>query len=303
MRGHVEPQASMFSYFSAESRVPPQHPLRSIKAYADELLRGLSRQFEQMYAKTGRPSIPPERLLKATLLMALYSVRSERLFCEALDYNILFRWFLDMNLEEASLDQSNFSRLRQRLVEHDVARGFFDGVVKRARQQQLLSDEHFTVDGTLIEAWASLKSFRRKDGGDNDPGADGMVDFKGEKRSNATHESTSDPQAKLMRKGLGKEAKLSYAEHVLMENRHGLCVDVIITASTAKETDAACAMLQRQRRKGLRPASVGGDKGYHEQGFIAWLRQHGIIPHVALNACRPTIGVDRRTTRHESYQV
>src|SRR4051812_23759782 len=299
MRGHVESQASMFSYFSPESRVPPRHPLRSIKAYADELLRGLSGQFEQMYAKTGRPSsIPPERLLKASLLMALYSVRSERLFCEALDYNILFRWFLNMNLEEASLDQSNFSRLRERLVEHDVARSFFDSVVKRARQQQLLSDEHFTVDGTLIEAWASLKSFRRKDGGDNDPGADGMVDFKGEKRTNATHESTSDPDAKLMRKGLGKEAKLSYGEHVLMENRHGLCVDVIITAATAKETDAACAMLQRQRRKGLRPATVGGDKGYHEQSFIAWLRRRGIIPHVALNASRPTTGVDRRTTRH-----
>jgi transposase len=303
MRGHVEAQASMFSYFSPESRVPSEHPLRAIKAYADELLRGLSRQFAQMYAKGGRPSIPPERLLKATLLMALYSVRSERLFCEALDYNILFRWFLDMNLEEASLDQSNFSRLRTRLVEHDVARRFFDAVVKRAQQDKLLSDEHFTVDGTLIEAWASLKSFRRKDGGDNDPGADGMVDFKGEKRTNATHESTSDPDAKLMRKGLGKEAKLSYAEHVLMENRHGLCVDVIITAASAKETDAACAMLQRQRRKGLRPATVGGDKGYHEQGFIAWLRHRRIIPHVALNAARPTKGVDRRTTRHESYQI
>jgi transposase len=303
MRGHVEAQASMFSYFSPESRVPSEHPLRSIKAYVDELLRGLSRQFAQMYAKGGRPSIPPERLLKATLLMALYSVRSERLFCEALDYNILFRWFLDMNLEEASLDQSNFSRLRTRLVEHDVARRFFDAVVKRAQQDKLLSDEHFTVDGTLIEAWASLKSFRRKDGGDNDPGADGMVDFKGEKRTNATHESTSDPDAKLMRKGLGKEAKLSYAEHVLMENRHGLCVDVIITAASAKETDAACAMLQRQRRKGLRPATVGGDKGYHEQGFIAWLRHRRIIPHVALNAARPTKGVDRRTTRHESYQI
>jgi IS5 family transposase len=208
-----------------------------------------------------------------------------------------------MNLEEASLDQSNFSRLRTRLVEHDVARRFFDAVVKRAQQDKLLSDEHFTVDGTLIEAWASLKSFRRKDGGDNDPGADGMVDFKGEKRTNATHESTSDPDAKLMRKGLGKEAKLSYAEHVLMENRHGLCVDVIITAASAKETDAACAMLQRQRRKGLRPATVGGDKGYHEQGFIAWLRHRRIIPHVALNAARPTKGVDRRTTRHESYQI
>ena len=303
MRGHVEAQAAMFSYFSPESRVPKEHPLRSIKAYADELLRALSRQFEQMYAKTGRPSIPPERLLKATLLMALYSVRSERLMCEALDYNILFRWFLDMNLEEPSLDQSNFSRLRQRLVEHDVARGFFDSVVKRARHEQLLSDDHFTVDGTLIEAWASLKSFRRKDRSDNDPGSDGMVDFKGEKRTNATHESSSDPDAKLMRKGLGKEAKLSYGEHVLMENRHGFCVDVIITAATAKETDAACAMLERQRRKGRRPATLGGDKGYHEQGFIAWLRQHGIIPHVALNAARPTTGVDRRTTRQRSYEI
>ena len=285
MRGHVEPQGSMFSNFTAESRVPKQHPLRSIKAYADQLLRALSRQFEQMYAKTGRPSIPPERLLKSTLLMALYSVRSERLFCEALDYNI------------------HFSRLRQRLVEHDVARSFFDSVVKRARREQLLSDEHFTVDGTLIEAWASLKSFRRKDRSDDDPGADGMVDFKGEKRSNATHDSTTDPEAKLMRKGFGKEAKLSYGEHVLMENRHGLCVDVIITAATAKETDAACAMLQRQQRKGLRPATVGGDKGYHEQGFIAWLRERGIIPHVALNASRPTTGVDRRTTRHAGYQI
>jgi hypothetical protein len=185
------------------------------------------------------------------------------LFCEALDYNILFRWFLDMNLEEASLDQSNFSRLRERLVEHDMARSFFDSAVKRARDQQLLSDEHFTVDGTLIEAWASLKSFRRKDGADNDPGADGMVAFKGGKRPNATHASTSDCDAKLMRKGLGKEAKLSYGEHVLMENGHGLCVDVIITAATAKETDAACAMLERQRRKGLRPATVGVQR--HQQ--------------------------------------
>ena len=303
MRGHVEPQASMFSYFSPESRVPKEHPLRSIKAYADQLLRGLSGQFERMYASGGRPSIPPERLLKATLLMALYTVRSERLFCEALDYNILFRWFLDMNLEESSLDQSNFSRLRTRLVEHDVARHFFDAVVKRTRQDKLLSDEHFTVDGTLIEAWASLKSFRRKDDTHDDDGAGGMVDFKGEKRSNATHESTTDPDAKLMRKGLGKEAKLSYAEHVLMENRNGLCVDVSISASTAKETDAARAMLQRQRRKGVRPATLGGDKGYHEQSFIAWLRQCGIIPHVALNASRPTTGVDRRTTRHKSYQL
>src|SRR6187455_1487517 len=227
MRGHVEPQGSMFSYFSPESRVPTAHPLRSIKAYADQLLRGLSRQFEQMYARTGRPSIPPERLLKATLLMALYSVRSERLFCEALDYNILFRWFLDMNLEEATLDQSNFSRLRQRLVEHDVARHFFDSVVKRAQREQLLSDEHFTVDGTLIEAWASLKSFKKKDAVEapppDDPG-NPTVNFRGEKRSNETHESTTDPEANLARKSHGTPAKLSFSAHSLMENRNGLLV-------------------------------------------------------------------------------
>jgi transposase len=293
----------MFSYFSAESRVPADHPLRSIKGYADTVLRGLNAQLERMYASTGRPSIPPERLLKASLLIALYSVRSDRLFCETLDYNILFRWFLDMSLEEPTLDQSNFTRWRERVIEYDVARQFFDAVVKQARGAGLLSDEHFSVDGTLIEAWASMKSFRRKDGSGNDPGPDGMVDFKGEKRSNATHESSTDPEAKLMRKGAGKEAKLSFGEHVLMDNRNGLCVDVQVTCATTKETDAARTLLQRQKRKGVLPTTLGADKGYHESEFIAWLRQRGIIPHLAVNERRPTTGMDRRTTRHNSYAI
>ena len=288
----------MFSYFSPESRVPTAHPLRSIKAYADQLLRGLSRQFEQMYARTGRPSIPPERLLKATLLMALYSVRSERLFCEALDYNILFRWFLDMNLEEATLDQSNFSRLRQRLVEHDVARHFFDSVVKRAQREQLLSDEHFTVDGTLIEAWASLKSFRRKDRSDNDPGADGMVDFKGEKRSNATHESSTDPEAKLMRKGFGKEAKLSFMGHTLMENRSGLIVAATLTQATGTvERKAAEEMIVRHS-PGARRITLGADKGYDAAAFVADMRALNVTPHIAQNISGRRSAVDARTTRH-----
>src|SRR5918911_101375 len=228
MRGHVDPQGSMFSYFSPESRVPADHPLRTIKAYADTTLKRLSSKLDALYADSGRPSIPPERLLKASLLIALYTVRSDRLFCEMLDYNILFRWFLDMDLEQPGLDQSNFSRLRERLVQEDLARAFFDSVVKQAREKGLLSDEHFTVDGTLIEAWASLKSFKRKDGPPPTPGGDdsGMVDFRGEKRTNATHQSSSDPDAKLMRKSKRQEAKLSYGAHVLMENRNGMCVDV-----------------------------------------------------------------------------
>src|SRR5260221_5707749 len=207
MRGHVDPQASMFTYFSPEARVPAAPPLRSIKGYADSVLKGLGRDFDELYAVTGRPSIAPERLLKASLLIALYSVRSDRVFCEMLDYNILFRWFLDMNLEQPGLDQSNFSRLRERLVEQDTARRFFDAVVRAAREANLLSDEHFTVDGTLIEAWASLKSFKSKAGppsaGD---GPGGMVDFRGERRTNDTHESTTDDAAKLLPKGKGKRA-------------------------------------------------------------------------------------------------
>ena len=284
----------MFSYFSPEARVPAAHPLRSIKAYADTVLRSLSRDFDELYAVTGRPSIPPERLLKASLLIALYSVRSDRLFCEMLDYNILFRWFLDMNLEERGLDQSNFSRLRERLGESELACRFFDAVVGEARKLDLLSDEHFTVDGTLIEAWASTaKSMRRKDGPPDvgGPDAQGMVNIRGERRSNATHTSATDGDAKLMRKGKGKESKLSYGGHALMENRHGLCVDLKITSAVATETEAAKAMLERQRRKRVRPATLGADKGYHSKDFIAHLRRRKIAPHIAMIDGRKTPGL------------
>ena len=306
MRGHLDPQASMFSYFSPEARVPAAHPLRSIKGYADTALKSLSGDFDELYATTGRPSIAPERLLKASLLIALYSVRSDRLFCEMLDYNILFRWFLDMNLEERGLDQSNFSRLRERLVESKVAVRFFDAVVSEARKLNLLSDEHFTVDGTLIEAWASTaKSMRRKDRPPDAGGPDdqGMVNIRGERRSNATHASASDPDAKLMRKSKGKESKLSYGGHALMENRHGLCVDLKVTSAVATEAEAAKALLARQRRKRVQPRTLGAGKGYHSKDFVAHLRQRRIAPHIAMINGRKTSGLDRRTTRHAGYAV
>lgn len=292
----------MFSYFSAESRVPANHPLRTIKMSADAVLRSMSPEFDRLYADTGRPSIPPERLLKASLLIALYSVRSDRVFCEMLDYNILFRWFLDMNLEQAGLDQSNFSRLRERLAEEETAKRFFDAVVSAARSANLLSDEHFTVDGTLIEAWASLKSFKPKDGPPSDgEGGDGMVDFRGQRRTNDTHASTTDDQAMLKRKGRGKEAKLSYGAHALMENRNGLCVDLQVRSALQTETEVAKEMLERQARKRVRPATLGADKGYHSKDFVAHLRNKKISPHIAQIDGRKTPGLDRRTTRHASY--
>ena len=221
MRGHVDPQSHLFSYFSPEERVPAGHPLRSVKAYTESALKQIRPVLDGIYSQIGRPSIPPERLLKAQLLIALYSVRSDRLFCETLDYNILFRWFLDMGLEEPSFDASTFSKNRERLAGEDVALKFFDAVVREARALELLSDEHFSVDGTLIEAWASMKSFRPKDGGGSGPDAGGDRDFKGEKRRNDTHASTTDPEAKLLRKALGKVAKLCFAGHALMDNRPG----------------------------------------------------------------------------------
>jgi transposase len=305
MRGHVDPQAMLFSYLSPESRVPVAHPLRPIKAYADEVLRSMSRQFDELYADEGRPSIPPERLLKGSILIALYSLRSERMLCEMLDYNLLFRWFLDMSMDEPTLDQSRFSRFRERLIATDCARRFFDAVVYEARGKGLLSDEHFTVDGTLIEAWASMKSFKRKDGPPSDSGPDdeGMVDFKGERRSNATHESRSDPDAQLRRKGPGKESKLCFGGHALMENRNGLCVDIRVTSSIEPEPSAARALLDRQRRKRIRPSTLGADKGYHQKGFVAYLRSKKIAPHIALIKNRRTPGLDGRTTHHTGYAV
>lgn len=305
MRGDVDPQASMFHYFSAESRVPQDHPLRRVKALTDQALREISAELDGLYSTTGRPSIPPERLLKGQLLIALYSVRSDRQFCEQLDYNILFRWFLDMSLESPSLDQSNFSRLRERLVDTDVARRFFDAVVRLARRERLLSVDHFTVDGTLIEAWASFKSLRRKDGEPPRTGGDGtgMVDFKGEKRGNATHESSTDPEARLMRKGHGQPAKLSYGGHVLMENRNALCADILVTESTLSEYRAAERLVARARRRRFNLKSLGADKGYHVKRLIAQLRERGIKPHIAAIEGRHAPGLDGRTTRSAAYAV
>jgi transposase len=236
-----------------------------------------------LYGTTGRPSIAPERLLKGQLLIALYSIRSDRAFCEQLDYNLLFRWFFDMSLDEAGLDQSNFSRLRERLVDTDVARRFFEQVLRLAKGQRLLSAEHFTVDSTLIESWASLKSLKKKGGPPPKDGGDGteMVDLKGERRTNATHESTTDPEAKLMRRGWGQPAKLCFGGHALMDNRTGLCADLQITDARTAEPKVAEALLARQRRKRVRPLTLGADKGYCTKAFVAHLREHGIRPHIA----------------------
>ena len=305
MRGEVDPQSSMFHYFSVESRIPADHPLRPVKKLADSALSAISAELDGLYARTGRPSIPPERLLKAQLLIAFYSVRSDRQFCEQLDYNLLFRWFLDLDLESGGLDQSNFSRLRERLVETDIARRFFDEVVRLTRKDKLLSSDHFTVDGTLIDAWASFKSFKRKD--DKEPpkpgDGTGMVDFKGEKRSNATHQSTTDPEAKLMRKGNGQPARLSYGGHALMENRSGLCVDLLITDATLAEHQAARQLLTRARRRKIHPKTLGADKGYHVKDFVQHLREHKIKPHIARIDGRKTPGLDGRTSCTEGYKV
>ncbi len=242
MRGTQDRQTSMLALFSIEARIPSDHPLRQIKKLADERLVELSGVFDRMYSQVGRPSIAPERILKSLLLIALYSVRSERQFCEQLGYNLLFRWFLDMELEEESFDATVFSKNRDRLMKHEVGRLFFDAVVRQARAAELMSDDHFTVDGTLIEAWASLKSFRPKgedqsrDKDQGDPG-NRWVDFHGEKRSNETHESKTDPESLLARKGPGKEAKLCYGAHALMENRNGLLVDLKITQATGRPSE------------------------------------------------------------------
>jgi transposase len=308
MRGRSRAQQPIFHYFHIEDRIPADHPLRRIKAQADAALRELGPVFTAMYAERGRPSIPPETLLKSQLLIALYSVRSDRLFCEQLAYNLLYRWFLDLDPEAPAFDPSTFSKNRERLLAQDVARRFFDAVVRQARAAGLLSDEHFSVDGTLIEAWASLKSFQRKTDGAGDPPPDDpgnpAVDFHGERRSNQTHQSTTDPEARLLRHGVGREAKLCFAGHVLMENRHGLCVDLAVTeASGTAERAAAAALLARQARKRVRPQTLGADKGYHTRAFIHQLRAQGIRPHVAPITGKRTPGLDGRTLRHASYAV
>lgn len=271
MRGFDSKQSSMLCLISPESVVAAEHPLRRIKKLVDVTLEGLSPGFDAMYADFGRPSIPPERLLKATLLMAFFSVRSERLFCEQLDYNLLFRWFLNMDMTEAGFDPSTFSKNRQRLIEADIAKSFFSEVVEQARRARLLSQEHFTVDGTLIEAWASLKSFKKKDAPPapppDDPG-NPSIDFHGEKRSNETHESTTDPEARLARKSHGTTARLSYSAHSLMENRNGLLIDFRIAAATGTaERETALAMVD-DVLAGQRRLTLGADKAYDTRDFV-----------------------------------
>jgi transposase len=309
MRGTDTKQSTMLSLLSPEHRVPKKHPLRGVKALADAALVELSGVFDEMYSAVGRPSIPPERLLKASLLMALYTVRSERLFCEQLDYNLLFRWFLDMNMDEKGFDPTVFTKNRERLLKHDVASKFFGAIVEQARAAGLMSDEHFTVDGTLIEAWASLKSFQRKDEkpGDRPPPDDPgnpSVDFHGEKRSNETHESTTDPEAQLARKGKGKEAKLAYSQHALMENRHGLLVELqIAPANGTAERETAIAMLD-DCLPGTARITLGGDKGYDTRDFIQQCKERNVTPHVAQNiSARRSSAIDGRTTRHPGYAV
>jgi transposase len=278
------------------------HPLRAVRAMVDVALRNMGPQFDAMYAKVGRPSIPPEKLLRALLLQVLYTVRSERMLMEQLDYNLPFRWFVGMNIDDPVWDVTVFTKNRERLLAADVAKTLFAEVLAQARSRDLLSSEHFTVDGTLIEAWASHKSFKPKEGADHQPPDDPgnpTVDFHGERRSNATHQSTTDSEARLARKGPGKEAKLSYAGHVLMENRNGIAVNGCVTqADGYAEPQAALAMVEEI--PGEHRVTLGADKGYDRKEFVQELRDHQVTPHIA---CKQTSIIDARTTRHPGYVI
>ena len=301
MRGRDTKQSSMLCLISPESVVPAEHPLRAVKRLVEVVLHELSGVFDEMYAKTGRPSIPPERLLKATLLMAFYTVRSERMFCEQLAYNLLFKWFLDMDMHEPAFDPTSFGKNRGRLLKHDVAGHFFRAVVEQARKAGLMSSEHFSVDGTLIEAWASLKSFRPKD--DDDSDNNGWADFRGKKRSNDTHESKTDPDARLMRKSNGKEAKLSFCLSAVMENRNGLIAAIDVAKATGHaERESALNMLDRDLPRARR-RTLGADAGYDTADFIAACRQRRVSPHVAQHRNRRRSAIDGRTTSPGGYAV
>jgi transposase len=306
MRGIDHQQSDMFSYLSPEQRVRKDHPLRAVRAMTDEILNSMSPLFDAMYAEGGRPSIPPEKLLRAQLLQMLYSVRSERLLMEEIDYSILFRWFVGLNLDEAVWDATTFTKNRDRLLEGAVAKEFLAQVVERAREAGLVSDEHFSVDGTLLEAWASLKSFQPKEQKASTPPDDPgnpSVDFHGQKRSNDTHESKTDPDAKLARKGPGKEAKLSYSGNLQVENRHGLIVNAeVLEANGRAERDAALMMLEQVPGDGR--ITVAGDKGFDTAEFVTECRHMNVTPHVAQNTARPGgSAIDSRTTRHTSYAI
>jgi transposase len=295
----------MFSYLSPEERVPAKHPLRPIRLLVDDALKSLSADFSRLYSAYGRPSIPPEKLLRALLLQVLYTVRSERMLMEQLEYNLLFRWFVGLNMDEAVWVPTVFTKNRDRLLEGDVAEKFFQLVLTQARVVDLISDEHFSVDGTLIEAWASHKSFQRKDQPTPPPEDPGnpTVDFHGEKRSNDTHESTTDPDARLARKSGGHEAKLAYCGNVMIENRNGLVVDTeLLQCNGTAERDAA--MLMVERVEGTERITVAADKAYDTKDFVSEMRGMDVTPHVSQNTKRPGgSAIDGRTTRHEGYQV
>jgi len=312
MRGEDERSDSLFSYVSCEARVPADHPLRPIRALVDEALEVLSPEFERLYSKVGRPSISPEKLLRALLLQAFFSIRSERQLMEQLDYNLLFRWFVGLPMDAAVWDATVFSKNRDRLLEGDIATRFLAAVVNQTRVRSLLSHEHFSVDGTLIQAWASMKSFRRKGYADEDPpdeGRNAERNFRGEKRSNDTHASTTDPEAKLYRKGDGQSSRMCFMGHLLMENRNGLIVDAALTqASGTAEREAALLMIDRRKRR-YRRLTVGGDKGYDVRAFIGDLRARHVTPHLARDdhatktGRRRTSAIDGRVTRHPGYAV
>lgn len=308
MRGEQTRQAEIMLAVTPDQLVPSDHPIRKIKPIVDRALVELSPTFERIYSRIGRPSIPPEHLLKAQLLMALFSVPSARRFCDQLQYNMLFRWFLDLNVADGSFNASSFSKNQVRLLSAEVTQRFLAEVVAEARRRHLLSEEHFTVDGTLLEAWASMKSVRPKDDDDMPPGAGGknpFADYRGQRRSNDTHQSRTDPEARLMRKSYGQETLLCFAGHLLMENRSGLVVDVELTRSVGEtEWDAALKMLERMPVRASR-ITVGADRAYDNKRFVSGCRQRQITPHVAQfpTTDRRHSQIDQRTTRHEGYRT
>jgi transposase len=306
MRGNDKQQSAMFSYLSPEERVPAGHPLRPVRKMVDAALEEMSADFEAMYSWTGRPSIAPEKLLRALLLQILYTVRSERMLMEELSYNLLFRWFVGLNMDEPVWVPTVFTKNRDRLLEGDIARRFFDCVLNQARTADLLSDEHFSVDGTLIEAWASQKSFQRKDGPPQPPTDDPgnpTIDFRGERRSNETHESATDVDARLARKSGGHESKLAYCGNAMIENRHGLVVDAeLFQCNGTAERDAALVMTERV--EGGKRITVSADKGYDTRDFVEEIRAMNATPHVAQNTNRRGgSAIDGRTTRHSGYAI
>ena len=305
MRGEDHQQNHVFSYLSPEMRVRPDHPLRTIRAMVDEVLSRLSRRFDSMYAKVGRPSIAPEKLLRAQLLQMLYSIRSERLLMEEMDYNLLFRWFVGLNADDPVWDATVFTKNRDRLLQADVAKEFLGEVVAQAGAKGLTSDEHFTVDGTLLEAWAGAKSFQPKDKKQPPPDDLGnpTVNFRGERRSNETHASKTDPESLLAKKGEGKESKLSYCGNLLVENRNGLIVDAeVFQANGTAERDAALVMLEKV--PSTQPVTVGADKGFDTRDFVKECRNLRVTPHVAQNhERRGGSAIDARTTRHPGYTI